>query len=345
MILVETCIELLKKKFDLNNPFTVIFIYNFVIKYAKKLINYYLKRQKKPIKTNQLIFSSDEEIYDISIITIVKYVFTTDIIIKTICDSKIYYNKQNYGLQYIKRYNNEHKFTNSYTIYLYNIKSEDLVNIINNIKIERNKKLNNDEIMIKYVNTCDPTSYSYQTRPNSYIEYISKKIIQKKNTIQPIDIFDKMKHKETFHYLFYGKPGTGKTTAVKYLLNKYKNYDIIFIDNKLIRDEKLFFDLYNIIDFNKNILFIDEIDKTENIFLNEIYEIKPDCKYKQVKTGMLYNILDGLLRKHNSKIVFCTNDINKLDKILFRPGRINNYFEFTGINQCNMYNKLYNYDD
>lgn len=120
---------------------------------------------------------------------------------------------------------------------------------------------------------------------------------------------------------FSGNPGLGKTTTVKYLAQKYKRN--IYIFNDLCDDAKTFLDLYNRVPSNSIILF-DDFDKIK-------------CKITPEHVVVLLNILDGVLTKFDSIVIFCLNDFSYLEKnfkTITRVGRIDVHIDF------NLFKKL-----
>jgi len=158
-----------------------------------------------------------------------------------------------------------------------------------------------------------------------------------------------------YHYgiLLHGEPGCGKTSIIKATL-KYTDRNAIIIPLDRIQTcgelENIFFnndvnDKY--IPNNKRIYIFDDIDclcdivkdrELENNKIdNDIFNIdlltkivnindkkivqKPDDK---LTLGCLLNIIDGILEIPGRIIILTTNYVDKIDKALLRPGRIDN---------------------
>ena len=113
-------------------------------------------------------------------------------------------------------------------------------------------------------------------------------------------------------YLFIGKPGTGKTSLIKYLAHKYK-LDILQMtlstSNKLPQGKT-----------RKSIVVIEDIDT----YLKSLYTEK----VKSPDLTQLLNYLDGSQTPSNCLIIMTANNIEGLPDVLFRPGRINKTYEF-----------------
>lgn len=113
---------------------------------------------------------------------------------------------------------------------------------------------------------------------------------------------------------FSGNPGLGKTTTIKFLAKKYTKD--IYIFNNLDMNTNDFLHLYRQIPTNSIILF-DDFDKLPY--------------YPTTFTNTLLNILDGVLTKHGSLIIFCLNKDNFLERkfpTITRIGRIDHFVDF-----------------
>lgn len=134
-------------------------------------------------------------------------------------------------------------------------------------------------------------------------------------------LYEKMGIPQSRTYLFYGNPGTGKTTTCN-VLASYLNMNIGTIDfTREIDDNKLRFIFKNI---PKNtILLIEDIDRL--IKYNENNQ-------SAFSFSGLLNILDGINKVKKLICVITCNDISILDKALIR--RIDYSIEFSNI-VCN----------
>jgi hypothetical protein len=134
-------------------------------------------------------------------------------------------------------------------------------------------------------------------------------------------------------YLVHGPAGTGKTTCAKIIAAKY-NYDIFivsFAQNNITDDDlkKAFHALPP-----KSIVLFDDFDIS--FFRNSGEEDRPVIQHipgnppivhrKPLSITTLFNILDGICTRFNCIYFITTNHYDKLiekaDKALFRPGRI-----------------------
>lgn len=117
-------------------------------------------------------------------------------------------------------------------------------------------------------------------------------------------------------YLFYGMPGTGKTSLVKYL-SKFLEFNIYIANAHALSQEN----------FSR---CIQELPKQSILLIEDI-----DCLYSKrqskqaglVDFSSLLNGLDGLVAVEDIVIVMTTNTIMDLDPALMRPGRIDRVIE------------------
>lgn len=126
------------------------------------------------------------------------------------------------------------------------------------------------------------------------------------NFIESKEVYNKWNLKYHRNYLLHGKPGTGKSSVIRYLAKKHKkNIYSINVDASMTNHQML-----ECFSERDNCIFIiedfDRIDfEAENAWSKQT----------------LMNILDGIYTKENSVIFATANDITKIDPALIRDGR------------------------
>ncbi len=120
-------------------------------------------------------------------------------------------------------------------------------------------------------------------------------------------------------YLFYGLPGTGKSTYIRYLIRSI-NKEVIFIPPGLAG----IFDSPAITKFlmaNRNTVFV--IEDAEDLLVSRDLT-------KNSSVSMLLNLTDGLLGETLGIQIIATfnTDLNNIDKALMRKGRLLGMYEF-----------------
>lgn len=193
----------------------------------------------------------------------------------------------------------------------------------------------------------------------------------KKDIVKDLDFF--LKGKEWYNdigipytrgYLFYGKPGCGKTSLIKAISNYSKRNIHYLILNDVTSDVELF-NLLSKIDYASTILVIEDIDcaseiikkrKSTNISENdnamELAKIKEELellksskfnnqqrdqfnpnqqetrKGNGITLSGLLNAIDGINEAEGRILIMTTNKPETLDDALIRPGRVDKRFRF-----------------
>lgn len=145
------------------------------------------------------------------------------------------------------------------------------------------------------------------------------------------------------NYLFYGKPGTGKTSLI-FALASELNYDIKLIDLGSFSDlNSLLYQVYNC--SSNTFLVFEDIDAMSTKFEERKKEetvkdskkdapviVEPTSNAKELSLSVLLNLLDGLYTKEGMITFFTTNHIDKLDSAFLRDGRMDYKLEMTDLN-------------
>lgn len=153
------------------------------------------------------------------------------------------------------------------------------------------------------------------------------------------------------NYLFYGKPGTGKTSLI-FALASELNYDIKLIDLGSFSDlNSLLYQVYNC--SSDTFLVFEDIDamstkfeerKKENTIKEDKKDVpvidEPSSNTKELSLSVLLNLLDGLYTKEGMITFFTTNHIDKLDSAFLRDGRMDYKLEMTDLDNKTINNIL-----
>lgn len=134
--------------------------------------------------------------------------------------------------------------------------------------------------------------------------------------------------------LFYGEPGTGKTSLIKALASHH-NKNIRYLDNFDRMGEVL-------VDTTKeDIIVIEDIDAINNLSSREAEGTFNNDKDQLQR---VLNILDGFNTPHGAIFLITTNYIDKLDPALKRKGRIDESYEIPKVSKevmCDMFYTFY----
>lgn len=115
-----------------------------------------------------------------------------------------------------------------------------------------------------------------------------------------------------------GPPGTGKTSFIRYLIDKHEQKTIVTYDEKILKDEKFFIDF----------LTQDEAD----LMVIEDAELILTSRQNDGNKIMskLLNVSEGLVKLFQKKIIFTTNQPStaNFDEAIIRPGRCHDIVTF-----------------
>lgn len=133
------------------------------------------------------------------------------------------------------------------------------------------------------------------------------------------------KENESALILLYGDPGTGKTSIIKNLINKYPQKDFIFIDGSMLatigQDKLMSYFLEN----NNNIFILEDCEKS---LMNREHSNNPVMP-------VLLNLTDGIIGDVLGIKLICTfnTGLSNIDKALLRKGRLSMKYEFKNLSK------------
>ena len=190
------------------------------------------------------------------------------------------------------------------------------------------------------------------------IDYVTK--FKKESSQDVLKQYERMGIPYKAGMLFWGSPGTGKTSTIKAILKETNRHGII-IDLSNIETNKELESIFRtrIINDkkykgNELCYIIEDCDATK---LSSIKERKEDPKItvcnnennklsseikniiiqpKSFDLSCFLNILDGIIELHGVMIIISTNHPDKIDEALIRPGRIDFKYEFKKITKNNI---------
>lgn len=128
-------------------------------------------------------------------------------------------------------------------------------------------------------------------------------------------------------YLFYGEPGTGKT-SMAFALASHFNLNLSILNLSTVEDDNQLLEAFSTVP-NKSILLLEDIDL---IFQRLASDKKPNEKNLITFSGIL-NCLDGVSFKENLITILTTNHIDRLDSAVLRDGRIDRKIEVAKLNK------------
>lgn len=198
-------------------------------------------------------------------------------------------------------------------------KEEDIENVFNLIKpyITISEKQEKCEFGITAV---DPTGYLY----TSWYDYNNPNIDINVNYNDDIpydhicNIIEREGKPDLM--LFYGEPGTGKSSFIKHLICTYPQKEFVFLDGGIlvnVQQDKL---MSYFLD-NQNTIFI--LEDCEKALMDREHNYNPIMP-------ILLNITDGIIGDVLGIKLICTFNTNlaNVDKALLRKGRLSLKYEF-----------------
>jgi hypothetical protein len=230
-----------------------------------------------------------------------------------------------------------------------------------------NEKLNFSESIISDFNNEDYQNYETF---NNIFHSNKNQIINDLNKLKDLNYYKRTGFKRKKGYMFYGNPGTGKTSTVMAMSN-YDKRHIIEVPLSRIKtnieiENILKLNKINNVNFNSDniIILFDEIDINTELNRDEYnksdIQIKSDnqikssnpimlseitCKVKKedkLNIGTLLSRFDGIGNYGGLIIIATTNNISNIDPALYRDGRLN-LIEFKNASKEDIKNIIENY--
>lgn len=156
-------------------------------------------------------------------------------------------------------------------------------------------------------------------------------------------------------YLFYGYPGTGKTSMIKGMSMYCKRHIHFLMLSEVFSDSELI-ELLKKINYKETVLVIEDIDAMVEIVKDRDCNSESDDSssdsssfkkigdnitmtdnQKQQKSSLtlsgLLNAIDGVFTCHGRILIMTTNHPEVLDSALIRPGRVDSKYLFSNCNK------------
>lgn len=228
--------------------------------------------------------------------------------------------------------NNHVKFLSCLTLVL---KSKDILDNLILDMYKTQKSLNVKSFDVKSQNWR--FIETLQSRPEESI-VMDKKILS--NLFEDIELFCSKESEEEYdrfgqvykrNFLLHGVPGSGKSSLVKVIANKFKRSIYTLSFDPSLTDNSLMVAISSINDKNA-ILLIEDLDC--------IFQNRDDNNKSNVTFSALLNVLDGISSPKGLIIIITCNHVDKFEKALLRPGRINMMIKFTRITKTQLVDLL-----
>lgn len=132
-------------------------------------------------------------------------------------------------------------------------------------------------------------------------------------------IIEILKKDESALMLFYGTPGTGKSTLIKHIISHTDDVNFVYFDSDLL------------LSIGNAALLNFALDHKNTVFIMEDCEkILVDRKNDNPIMNTLLNITDGILGDCMKLKIICTfnTNLDEVDKALLRKGRLKLKYEF-----------------
>lgn len=327
-----------------------------------KFVSMFAIKNKSLLKIKQVVMYETEHIYHKKIVVNNNETANSDIqpIYELPNDFKCEYKFNNdiVKIQHCICIDND-KLKSKVDYYYISTKNQDtmtkFMNVIEDIKLEYYNNIYFGEKKSFYIYEKDIWEklniHAKKTFKNLFIDDQIK--VQIKKSIKKLvdgTVYEKFGLARRLGFLFYGVPGSGKTSLIFAIANKY-NRNIYNINLSVPRESfiKQIINIptgslvvFNDLDIMKSTNYQEAITETEK---KEKDETK---KSEMITLKDLLEILDGYTYLYNCIIIMTTNRIEKLSPALIRPGRVDYKIEFGLATNEQIHNVLkyyYNMDD
>lgn len=128
-------------------------------------------------------------------------------------------------------------------------------------------------------------------------------------------------------YLFYGEPGTGKTTMINAIAGEL-NLNVSILNLSTMTNDSEMLKAFSTVP-NKSILVLEDID----LIFQKLTENTEKSDKNLITFSGLLNSLDGISYKEGLITILTTNHIERLDEAVLRVGRIDKKIEIGKISK------------
>ena len=203
---------------------------------------------------------------------------------------------------------------------LFNAKDEDSVRFANSIFEQADKKIRNLKKKVKKnIFLLMNLQFGLELKELPLKKKKFNIVSNYNDDIPNKEIIEKLNSSESGMYLFYGEPGTGKSSYIEYLINQL-NKTVIFLSpkNASAIDDPNFTEIL--------------VNNPNSIIIVEDAELLLKSRDKEINSNgisTLLSITDGLLGSLGIQVIATFNtQLSMIDKALLRKGRCKVIYEF-----------------
>ena len=183
------------------------------------------------------------------------------------------------------------------------------------------------------------------TLVNKFYKDLNTLYLREDDKRRLLNIVDKFKNKKHIYdqlgiphklgMMFYGAPGTGKTTSIKAIAS-YLGKDLYFVNLKNVKKNAHLKEIFDHIHNNCNggVIIFEDIDAMTSVVhkrnsesSSNMTDVLEECN-DDLTLSYLLNMLDGSLCKDGTIFAMTTNHIEKIDPALYRKGRVDMTIDF-----------------